>query len=123
MNKCLKALENIKREAGIPYFSTLYDIDMWREDFATIEKGLKKLEELENITCKEPKDADEILDFLLTRNKALEIIKRIDFSLEFDESQNEWFLYISIPTQDGEYQELVACGAGVKTYELLKEVL
>ena len=47
MNKGLEALKNIKREAGIPYFSTLYDIDMWREDFATVETELKRLEELE----------------------------------------------------------------------------
>lgn len=44
MNKELEALENIKREAGIPYFSTLYDIDMWREDFKTVENALKALE-------------------------------------------------------------------------------
>lgn len=39
-----KALERIKREAGTPYFSTLYDIDMRREDFRTIEKALEVLE-------------------------------------------------------------------------------
>ena len=39
--KAFKALENVKREAGNPYFSTLYDIDMWRIDFETIENGLK----------------------------------------------------------------------------------
>lgn len=44
MNKELQALENIKKEAGIPYFSTLYDIDMWREDFKTVETALKALE-------------------------------------------------------------------------------
>lgn len=45
----LKALENIKREAGTPYFSTLYDIDMWREDFATIENTLKALEIIKEV--------------------------------------------------------------------------
>lgn len=44
MSKELEALKNIKREAGVPYFSTLYDIDMWREDFATVEAALKALE-------------------------------------------------------------------------------
>ena len=44
MSKGLEALKNIRREAGFPYFSTLYDIDMWREDFATVEKELKALE-------------------------------------------------------------------------------
>ena len=44
MSKELEALENIKREAGMPYFSTLYDIDMWREDFKTVETALKALE-------------------------------------------------------------------------------
>lgn len=39
-----KALERIKREVGTPYFSTLYDIDMWREDFKTVEKDLELLE-------------------------------------------------------------------------------
>lgn len=44
MSKELEALKSIKREAGVPYFSTLYDIDMWREDFATVETALKALE-------------------------------------------------------------------------------
>ena len=42
-----EALENIKREAGTPYYSTLYDIDDWREDFKIIEKDLDRLEKLE----------------------------------------------------------------------------
>jgi hypothetical protein len=44
-----EALKRIRREAGFPYFSTLYDIDMWREDFKTIERDLDKLEQLEDI--------------------------------------------------------------------------
>ena len=44
----LQALENIRKEAGIPYFSTLYDIDMWREDFKTVEDALKALEIIKN---------------------------------------------------------------------------
>ncbi len=44
MSKELEALESIRREAGIPYFSTLYDSDMWREDFKTVETALKALE-------------------------------------------------------------------------------
>ena len=51
--------------------------------------------------------------------KVLEIIKNGDFSLEFDESQGEWFLYIS----NEEQYILVAKGTGVKTYDLLSEVL
>lgn len=43
--------------------------------------------------------------------RVLEIVKSADFSLEFDESQNEWFLHIT------------AKGTGIKTYDLLKEVL
>lgn len=42
--KSLEALKNIRREAGFPYFSTLYDIDMWNEDFETIRKSLEVLE-------------------------------------------------------------------------------
>ena len=48
MSKGLEALKNIKREAGTPYFSTLYDIDMWKEDLTTIEKELKALEIISN---------------------------------------------------------------------------
>ena len=44
MSKGLEALKNIRREAGFPYFSTFYDSDMWKEDFATVEKELKALE-------------------------------------------------------------------------------
>ena len=47
-----EALKRIRREAGTPYFSTLYDIDMWREDFKTIEKDLDKLKQLEKIEKK-----------------------------------------------------------------------
>ena len=43
MTKGLEALKNIKREAGTPYFSTLYDIDMWKEDFATVEKRTQSI--------------------------------------------------------------------------------
>ena len=49
MNKELEALKNIKREAGTPYFSTLYDIDMWHEDFATVENALKDKEKQDEI--------------------------------------------------------------------------
>ena len=44
MSKELEALANVKREAGTPYFSALYDIDMWNEDWVTIEKALKAFE-------------------------------------------------------------------------------
>lgn len=40
----LEAFNRIKREAGIPYFSSLYDIDMWREDLKTVETVLKAFE-------------------------------------------------------------------------------
>lgn len=81
MSEGLKALENIKREAGIPYFSTLYDIDMWREDFATIEKELKENERLkasylENLLNEESKET------LYDKLKALEILKRIDVNIQ-----------------------------------------
>lgn len=63
----------------------------------------------------------EDLDIIETALKALEIIKNGDFSLEFDESQGEWFLYISNEEQSKSI--LVAKGTGVKTYDLLSEVL
>ena len=47
MIKGIKALENIKKERP-QYFSTLYDLDMWKEDIETIEKELKVLEIIKN---------------------------------------------------------------------------
>ena len=44
MSEELEALKRIRREAGIPYFSALYDFDMWKEDFELVEKSLKALE-------------------------------------------------------------------------------
>ena len=52
--------------------------------------------------------------------KVFEIIKGADFGLDFDESQNEWFLYIFNEEQQS---MLVTKGTGIKTYELLKEKL
>ena len=40
MNKALNSFDNIKREAGTPYFSSLYDIEMWKEDIAIVEEAL-----------------------------------------------------------------------------------
>ena len=65
----MKAFENIKREAGIPYFSTLYDIDMWREDLQTVENALHRLEKFETPVNK--KDIRSVAE----RLTALEIIK------------------------------------------------
>ena len=58
MTKGLAALENIKREAGTPYFSTLYDIDDWKEDFKIIEKELKALEIIKKCRIKVEKRED-----------------------------------------------------------------
>ena len=41
--KELETLTRIRREAGMPYFSALYDKDMWDEDFRTIAKALQVL--------------------------------------------------------------------------------
>ena len=51
MSKGLESLKNIKREAGTPYFSTLYDIDMCREDFSIVEKELIALEIIKKREC------------------------------------------------------------------------
>lgn len=40
----LLAFENVVRETGIPYFSSLYDIDDWNRDLATIKKELQYAE-------------------------------------------------------------------------------
>lgn len=55
MSKELEALKRIRIEAGTPYFSTLYDIDMWREDFKTVETALEIVEYLKQI-CLDGKD-------------------------------------------------------------------
>lgn len=65
------------------------DIEKLDDKISLIEAALKRLEKLEGITCKEQKDADEILDFLLIRNKTLEIInaKEVDvFSIKYTAS-------------------------------------
>ena len=45
MIKSLEALERIIKERP-DYFSTLYDLDMWKEDIATIENALLLLEQI-----------------------------------------------------------------------------
>ena len=95
MSKELEALENIKREADIPYFSSLYDIDMWREDFATIETALKVLE----IIKKKRVDCLEI-----------SLCSKYETYMAFF---NKWNWY-------GEYDEYVLTQ---EEFNLLKEVL
>ena len=51
-DEALEALDNIKREAGTPYFSTLYDIDMWRDDFKTVTDALRERAALKFIFAK-----------------------------------------------------------------------
>ena len=88
MSKGLEALERIKREAGIPYFSTLYDIDMWREDFKTVETALKDYEKKTKL-AKEYKDVDNVAKRLI----AIEIIKQCFDLNGFDEliPNSKWF--------------------------------
>ena len=62
MTKGQESLENIKREAGTPYFSTLYDIDMWREDFATVEKELQKPQQLYDLIKQKRDSAKEYVE-------------------------------------------------------------
>jgi len=45
-SKAQKAFANIKREAGTPYFSSLYDVDFWIEDKRIVDDGLELLEVL-----------------------------------------------------------------------------
>lgn len=42
--KGLLAFENVVREAGTPYFSSLYDIDDWHRDLAIIKDELQYAE-------------------------------------------------------------------------------
>ena len=81
------------------------------DKYELIENAIDKLGQYEDI--------DESPKHLAIVSKVLEIIKEIDFLLEFDASQNEWSLYIP----DEEKCILVAKGTGIKTYDLLKEAL
>lgn len=76
MSKELEALFRIKREAGIPYFSSLYDIDMWKEDFKIIEKSLETLKRIRKLPyemhnnviwliCESTEEAEKIKGVLL----------------------------------------------------------
>ena len=135
MSKELEAFENIKREAGTPYFSTLYDIDMWREDFATVKDKLKRLEELEKEWEMEHtlRIRLENINYELVREKesnekklkALEIIKeyQVDVALLIDCQCEEEYLnrlcnrYLAIREKLG-YKRL-----GKEEYELLKDIV
>lgn len=81
MSKGLEALENIKREAGTPYFSSLYDIDDWKEDFKIIEKNLERLECLE-------KENQELTEENNKLKKALKIIMKWRRDQIYDLIQN-----------------------------------
>lgn len=120
MSKELEALERIKREAGIPYFSSLYDIDMQKEDFETIETALKRLENYE-------KNEDFYKDVLnyaylseqdkIKKLKAFEIIKekclKIDFKILLASPDYETYCFMANSTNY----------ISKKEFDLLKEVL
>lgn len=42
MNKYQESFDNIKREVGTPYFSTLYDIDDWKKDISNLQELVDK---------------------------------------------------------------------------------
>ena len=77
MTKGLEALENIRKEAGTPYFSSLYDIDMWREDFATVEKELKALDKYEELL-------EEKLHFAESNHNYIEAVVIIELLIDFE---------------------------------------
>ena len=109
MNKGLEALEKICNK-GCDY------CDAWH-----YENKLYCKHELGG--CTKCVFCGEEHDIIEKELKAVEIIKEnIDFSLEFDESQNEWALWI-IYISNEKHCALIAKGSGIKTYDLLKEVL
>ena len=85
MTKELTALENIKRESGTLYFSTLYDIDMWREDFKTVETALKALEIIKKELCLSVKSGlgedGNIERYLVFANLMMKKIDQEEFDL------------------------------------------
>ena len=77
-----EALRRIKREAGTPYFSAIYDIDMWREDFKTIADDLDMLELIKKHLLRVPSigpNGNEYNDIILVMpNDYVEEAKKIE---------------------------------------------
>ena len=131
MSKELTPLEVLKQLKEFVYGLELGNVDKLfvKGSFNIIETELKRLEEYDKVFRGEvflnnEKTGLAVVESLVNKiqkqDEVLRIIKEIvNFSLEFDDSQNEWFLYIS----NDEHCVLVVKGTGVKTYELLKEVL
>lgn len=129
----LESLNDLKNSGLVKDNAVCFTKKAFEKRLDIIETALKRLEEHDKIFKKYdindiwlepalyviknyfPMDTETQLNEL----KVLEIIKSADFLLEFDESQNEWFLYIS----DEEQCVLVTKGTGVETYNLLKEEL
>ena len=118
MNKELKAFRKICKNLNSYEFT-----DECSQNKKLIETALKRLKNYEQ----NEDFREDVLNYVflneqdkIKKLRALEIIKELFiFSLEFDESQNEWFLYVS----NQEQYILFAKGTGIKTYDLLKEVL
>lgn len=94
MNKELEAFKNIRREAGIPYFSTLYDIDMWKDDLSIVENALKGKEK-----------QDEIFRIIKE--------KRVNFTALYSSKKLETYNWCMTPKEQLTQTE----------FDLLKEVL
>ena len=50
MSKYKEAITNIKNEIETPHFSSLYDIDDYKNDWRTIEEAIEKAEKYEALT-------------------------------------------------------------------------
>lgn len=113
IENAFKDYENLKERTKLDSFECLLRLEeilpRGKELLIPVAKELKRKQDLEQMLHK--MNVKHGYEEYLKISKALEIIKSAGFSLEFDESQNEWFLHIS------------ARGTGIKIYELLKEVL
>lgn len=98
MSKELDALERIKREAETPYFSSLYDIDMWNEDFKTVEKALKN------------------------ENEQFELLKLIKKNIHFEMTEADGVGRIFVQLANGEKQ-LIGYVVDEENIARLKEIL
>lgn len=69
--------EELKAFKRLTYFSSLYELEVWKDDFDTIEKGLKALDiireigfhEAEYITCVNYETYCETRDFPISKEE------------------------------------------------------
>ena len=107
------------------------------KDFDIIENELKEKQKfdefLKRYNLNSIEELDDFFNQCLNKEiekcskckefKVLEIIKRINFDIAYQEQFDEWTLFIIYETEDGPQLVPIAFGSGKDQYELLKEML